>query len=226
MRRHAGAEIEGDAVEMIAGPRRAVAAALLQAGDMRIAKIPAARTLREIAAERGEVADLRRGETQCRRRDAGIGCIEAGVGCDRGDAGEGADAGCAVGAPVHADRTGRGHKIDQRPLRDAAAPPFGKVGAGGAEFGAERSWLRWSCCGPPFQGGNETVGPDRNFRQPDAGGVARLRWPMPARSAPWPPRRSRRCRRARGRSRPRRNARRYQWRVGDIPGCDNPPCRR
>ena len=60
MRRHAGAEVEGHMIEMIARSRRTVGPAFLQAGDMRIAKIPAARTLREIAAEGGEVADLRR----------------------------------------------------------------------------------------------------------------------------------------------------------------------
>ena len=31
---------------------------------------------------------------------------------------------------------GRGVEIDQRSPRDAAAPPLGKVGAGGTEFGA------------------------------------------------------------------------------------------
>src|SRR5262245_8984615 len=64
MRRDAGTEIEDDAVEMIARARRAVAAALFQAGDVRIAIIPTARALREIAAERGEMADLRRGDTE------------------------------------------------------------------------------------------------------------------------------------------------------------------
>ena len=59
---------------------------------MRIAKIPAARALGEVAAERGEMADLRRGETECRGRDARIGRREARVGGDRGDGGEGADA--------------------------------------------------------------------------------------------------------------------------------------
>src|SRR6187200_1224367 len=61
MRRHAGTKIECDAVEVIARPGRAIAAALLQTGDVRIAKVPAARTLREVAAERGEMTDLRRG---------------------------------------------------------------------------------------------------------------------------------------------------------------------
>src|SRR5882724_5138543 len=69
MRRDAGAEIEGDAVEMIARSSRAIAAALLQAGNVRIAKVPAARTLREIAAEGGEVTDLRRGKTERSRRN-------------------------------------------------------------------------------------------------------------------------------------------------------------
>src|ERR1043166_9437080 len=64
MRCDAGAEIEGDAIEMIARPRRAIVAAFLQAGDVRIAKIPAARTLGEVAAERGKMPDLRRRESK------------------------------------------------------------------------------------------------------------------------------------------------------------------
>ena len=57
----------------IACARRTIAAALLQAVDMRIAKIPAARTLREVAAERRQMPNLRRGETRGRGRQARIG---------------------------------------------------------------------------------------------------------------------------------------------------------
>ena len=72
------------------------------------------------------------------------------------------------------DGVGRGRDIDQRSSRNAAAPPFGKIGTGGAEFGAwrRRSWLRKSCGGPPFQCGDQAVGPDRDLGQPDADGVA------------------------------------------------------
>src|ERR1700754_1038738 len=135
MRSHASAEIEGDTVEMIAGAGGTLRAAFLQAGDMRIAKIPAARTLGEIAAERGEMTDLRGGETKRRGGKTGISLCDAGVGCDRGDGGEGADARSAVRAPAYPDGVGRGGNIDQRSLRNAAAPAFGEVGAGGAEFG-------------------------------------------------------------------------------------------
>ena len=135
VRRHAGAEIEGDAVEMIARPGRAIATAFLQAGDVRIAEIPAARALGEVAAECREVADLRRGQAERRRGDARIGRADARVGGNGGDGGEGADGGRAVGAPAYADGVGRGGKIDQRSGRDAAAPPFAEIGAGGAEFG-------------------------------------------------------------------------------------------
>jgi hypothetical protein len=62
MRGHARAEIEGNAVEMIAGAGRTIRSALLEAGDMRIAVVPAARALREVAAERGQMTDLRSGE--------------------------------------------------------------------------------------------------------------------------------------------------------------------
>src|SRR6185312_7952270 len=72
MRRYARAEIEGDVVEVIARSRRAIRAALLQAGDMRISKVPAARTLREVAAKRREVTDLRRRQALRGRCDSRI----------------------------------------------------------------------------------------------------------------------------------------------------------
>ena len=92
MRRHARTEIEGDAVEMIAGAGGTIRSAFLQAGYLRIAKIPAARALREIAAKRGEVTDLRRCESLRRGGNAWIALAYAAVRGDRGDAGEGADA--------------------------------------------------------------------------------------------------------------------------------------
>jgi hypothetical protein len=61
MRRHARAEIESCVIEMIARSRRAVGAALLETADLRIAEIPATRTLGEVAAERCQMPDLRRG---------------------------------------------------------------------------------------------------------------------------------------------------------------------
>src|SRR5258705_13049889 len=36
---------------------------------------------------------------------------------------------------MQSDGVGRGRDIDQRSCRDAAAPSFAKIGAGGAEFG-------------------------------------------------------------------------------------------
>src|SRR4051794_2420430 len=134
MRRHAGAEVEGDAVEMIARTCRAVRSALLQAGDVRIAIIPAARALREIAAERGEMPDLRRRQTLRRSGNAGIGRDNAGVGGDSGNRGGGADAQGPVCAPQQARHVRVGGDIEQRSGRYAAAASLGKVGAGGAEF--------------------------------------------------------------------------------------------
>src|SRR6516162_8964529 len=99
MRRDAGTEVEGDAVEVIALPRRTIRAALLQAGDVRIAVVPAARTLSEIAAERRNVPDLRRGEAPCGRREARIGRGDAAIGSDRRDRRECADARGAIRAP-------------------------------------------------------------------------------------------------------------------------------
>src|SRR3954451_19511807 len=135
MRGDAWAEIEGDAVEMIAGAGGTLRSALLEARDMRIAKIPAARTLREVAAERGEMTDLRGRETKRRSGKTGIGLRDAGVGCDRGDGGERADARRTVRAPVYPDGVGACGNIDQQSLRNAAAPALGEIGAGGAEFG-------------------------------------------------------------------------------------------
>src|SRR6476646_10418508 len=107
---------------MIARSRRTVRSALLQARDVRIAKIPAARALGEVAAERREMADLRRRETLRRSHNAGIGRCNAWIGRDRSDGGEGANARYAVGTPVHADGVGSRRDIDQRSTRDATAP--------------------------------------------------------------------------------------------------------
>src|SRR5580704_4884480 len=123
MRGHTGAEIEGYAVEMIAAAGGTIRSALLQAGDMRVAIIPAARALGEIAAERREMTDLRGCETLRGGGEARIGGGDAGVGGDRGDAGEGPDAHRAICAPLHPDGVGRCRKIDQRPMRKPAAPP-------------------------------------------------------------------------------------------------------
>src|SRR6185369_7818098 len=108
-----GAEVERHMIEMIARSRRTVRSALLETGDMRISKIPAARTLREIAAKRREVADLRCRQTLRGRGNARIRGGDARVGGDGGNAGEGADAQTAVIAPMHPDRVGRGGYVDQ-----------------------------------------------------------------------------------------------------------------
>src|SRR6202166_3277339 len=132
MRGHAGAEIEGNAVEMIAAARGTVRAAFLEAGDMRIAIVPEARALREDAAERRQMTDLRCGEAKRRSRKGRIGLVDARVRCDRGDRGESADARSPVGAAFDTHRIGHGCDIDQRTSRKSAASPFGKVSTGGA----------------------------------------------------------------------------------------------
>src|SRR5262245_19244527 len=98
MRCDAVAEIEGDAVEMIARARRTIAAAFLQACDVRVAKVPAARTLGEIAAQSGEVADLRGRQTRRGGGDAGIGILDPLVRSDRRDGCKRAEGGGAIGA--------------------------------------------------------------------------------------------------------------------------------
>jgi len=96
------------ALPMIARSRRTIRSAFLQAGDMRISKIPAARTLCEIAAESGEMTDLRRRQTLRGRGHARIRRGDARVRSDGGNGGEGADAQTPIGAPIHPDRVGRG----------------------------------------------------------------------------------------------------------------------
>src|SRR6185369_306753 len=108
MRCHAGAEVEDDVIEMIARSCRTVGPAFLQAGDMRISKIPAARTLREIAAKRREVADLRRRQALRGRRNARIRRGDARVRGDGGNGAEGADTQSSLSAPMHPDHVGRG----------------------------------------------------------------------------------------------------------------------
>src|SRR6266566_7174754 len=114
MRGHAGAEIEGNTIEVIAAAGGTIRSALLEAGDMRIAVVPAARALGEVAAKRGQMTDLRRCETKRCRRKAWIGAVDARVGRDLGDRGESTDPRRAVSAPVDPDRVGRGCNIDQR----------------------------------------------------------------------------------------------------------------
>src|SRR5262249_943274 len=77
MRGHARPEIEGGVIEMIARSRRTLGAALLETADLRIAEIPAARTLSEVAAERCQMPDLRRSEALRGCGDAGIGTRDA-----------------------------------------------------------------------------------------------------------------------------------------------------
>ena len=217
MRRHAGAEVEGDADRDDCRSRRAIGAALLEAGDMRVAEIPAARALGEIAAERGEMADLRRREAARGGGDAGIGGGEARVGGDRGNGGKAPMRSRAVRAPCDAASLGRGSD-------DRSAGPSRRR-CGGVRRGRCRRrgirpcavWWRCSCCGPPFQCRDQPVRPDR--QSPSAARRWRCgsRWRPPATSAPSRPRRCRRCRRARDRNRPRRNARRSRG-VSAMPG--------
>src|SRR5260370_18786311 len=108
MRGHAGAEIEGDAIEMIAAAGGAIRSAFLQAGDMRIAIVPAARALGEVAAERRQMTDLRRCESKRCRRKARLGLVDPRVSRDRPDRGESAEALRPGRAPADSDRAGPG----------------------------------------------------------------------------------------------------------------------
>jgi plasmid stability protein len=105
MRRDTRAEIEGHTIKMIARARRTIRAALLQADEGRIAVVPAARALREIAAERRQVPDLRRGEALRGSGEAGIGRCEAAIGRDVGDRRERTDICGAVLVPGRSERS-------------------------------------------------------------------------------------------------------------------------
>src|ERR1700719_2572935 len=128
MRCDAGSEIEGDAVEVIALARRTDSAALLEAGNVRVAIVPAARTLREIASKRCDMPYLRRCESFGRRRQTRIGRAEFWVCRDRRDTGERTEPGRAARVPRHVRDIGGTHQIDQESARYAAASPLRKVG--------------------------------------------------------------------------------------------------
>ena len=134
--------------------------------------------------------------------------------------GEGADARSRRRRP-NASRScrARADDIDQRSRRDAAAPPFGEVGAGGAEFAPGCDGGHGCGCHAaalPFSAAIEAVGPDRQSRSAGCRSRCGWRWRSPATSARLRPRRCRRCRRARGRSRLRRKCTSISGRVGDA----------
>src|ERR1700676_4400749 len=135
MRRDAGSEIEGDAVEVIALARRTDSAALLDAGNVRIAIVPTARTLGEIASKRCDMPYLRRCESFGGRGQTRIGRVELRVGRDRRDTGERTDTGRAARAPRNVRDAGGTHRITQWSGYSDAAPPLQKVGPCGSQFG-------------------------------------------------------------------------------------------
>jgi hypothetical protein len=61
MRCNARSEVERDSIEMISGAGRANRTAFLQASKMRIAEVPASRSLGQVSAQRPDAADLWRG---------------------------------------------------------------------------------------------------------------------------------------------------------------------
>src|SRR5258708_12109963 len=84
------------------------------------------------------MTDLRGGETKRCSRQTWISLRDTDIGCDRGDGGERPDPRRAVRVPGDPDGVGRPGDIDQRSPRKPAAPAFGKIGTGGAEFGSFR----------------------------------------------------------------------------------------
>src|SRR5271166_170124 len=135
MRRDARPEIERNAIKVIALARRTVGAALLETGDMRVAVVPAARTLREIAAERRQTPDLRR-----RKAGGGGGKSRKSLGdpivrSDGGDRRRGADSQSSSSSPDNRAHLGCRNDIDERAVRDATAASLREIRAGRAEFG-------------------------------------------------------------------------------------------
>ena len=77
MKRRAAAE---DGVELVLARRReAGVAALLEADELLVAEVPAARALIQVAADGSLVADLRRAHFDRRRRDRRIHAPDLGV---------------------------------------------------------------------------------------------------------------------------------------------------
>ena len=85
MRRNARSKVECNPVEMIAGTRRANRIALLQAGEMWVAEVPAARPLCQVAAESSDAADLWRRQTHSGSCETGIRRLYAGISSERFD---------------------------------------------------------------------------------------------------------------------------------------------
>ena len=176
MRGDAWAQVEDDAVKMVALARRAFDPALFQAGDVRIAVVPAARTLGEIAAESGEMADLRRRQTARRGGDAGIGRRKPGVGGDGGDRRRSADPGRPGRVPGDPDhgRSRQRCRRAARATRRCGGAPRGRCPRRGIRALPARGRLApsSSCGRPPTEKIDQPVGPDRDLAGPDADGVA------------------------------------------------------
>src|SRR5579883_2511545 len=120
---------------MVAVAGRTIMSTLLEAGDMRIAKIPASRTLREIASQRRHVPDLWRRKSACGGRQPPIGGAESCVGRKGCDGRKSADPRAAIFVPGDVGCISGADQIDDRSARHAATTPFRKIGAGGAKFG-------------------------------------------------------------------------------------------
>ena len=77
--------VEDRVILVLAGNRVAMAAALAQAAELGRAEIPAARTLQEVAADRGDGADLRARRFARRLRQRRIAFADRRVGRETGE---------------------------------------------------------------------------------------------------------------------------------------------
>src|SRR5579864_9091079 len=96
MGRNAWAKIERNRIESITAPGRARAAALFQAGKGRIAEVPAARTLPQVAANGRNCPNLRRCQRVCGGGDPRIGGAQSWISCKGCDRDQTADADGAI----------------------------------------------------------------------------------------------------------------------------------
>src|SRR5215213_1860266 len=116
---------------MVAGARRAVVAALLEAMRGRAAVVPAAIALEQVAAERARGADLGRRERGRRQGERGIGGGEPRIARQRRDADERTDPRSPLLVPLDRVEARQPAEVDHGAARDAASQPLLEVGAAG-----------------------------------------------------------------------------------------------
>jgi hypothetical protein len=130
--RHARTEVEAHMQEVVARARRAIRSLLLEAGDVRVAVVPAAVALQQVPTEGAGRTDLRRCERRGRLREAGVGLREPGVGRQHGNRGKGADPGRAPFVPLQPVEPAQQGQVYRWPGAHPATQTLLEVSAAGA----------------------------------------------------------------------------------------------